>query len=140
MQAIIVGGDTIACCIADRLLHERHGVSIIEEDPRRAEELAMRYPSALVVCGAGTDSVSLTHARAADADVIFALAGSDSANIVTCLLSERLFGIRNRLALSACARNDIAFRALDIECICGPESVATALIERIPARKTSSLA
>jgi trk system potassium uptake protein TrkA len=133
MQAIIVGADSSTCSLAERLLDQHHEVSLVVSDPHRAEEIALRFPEALVVCGPGTDRQSLAHARAMDADAIFALADSDSSNIVTCLLAERLFNIPTRMALSSCADDVVAFEALGIDCLCGPRIIADAMIDKASA-------
>lgn len=133
MQAIIVGDDRSARSLAERLLNGHHEVSLVVSDPHRAEEIAIQFPEALVVCGPGTDRQSLAHARAMDADVIFALADSDSSNIVTCLLAERIFSIPARMALSSCADGVVAFEALGIDCLCGPEIIAGAMVDRAAA-------
>ena len=128
MQAIIVGDDRAACSLAERLLNGHHGVSLVVSDPHRADVMAMQFPEALVVCGSGTDRQSLDHARAMDADTIFALADNDASNIVTCLLAEQLFKIPARMALLSGADSILAFETLGIDCLCGPEIIADAMI------------
>jgi trk system potassium uptake protein TrkA len=128
MQTIIVGSGPVADALTRRLTESDHQVSRVVDEVHIAEDLASRFPRALVVLGSGSDERALRAARAAEADVLFAVDEDDSHNMVACLLAKQQFSIEHVVALAAQCEDKPAFSALDILNVCAPEVVVSALV------------
>jgi trk system potassium uptake protein TrkA len=129
MHAILVGDGAVTARLADRLLAIHEFVYLVVQDAHEAEDLALRFPTAMVVHGHGGEAACLRAAGATDADVVYALSADDAVNIATCLLARTMFGIEHQVALSHHEGSDEAYRALGITCLCEPEIVAARLQE-----------
>jgi Trk K+ transport system NAD-binding subunit len=94
-----------------------------------AEDLASRFPRALVIMGSASDERVLKAARATEADALFAVDEDDSHNMVACLLAKQQFSIEHVVALAAHCEDKPAFSALEILNVCAPEVVVGALVD-----------
>lgn len=75
--------------LAGRLSKRNHEPVVIEEDERRAHEIAAELDS-LVIHGSGSDIDVLEDAGAEKADALVAVAGSDEINFMACKLAKEL--------------------------------------------------
>lgn len=81
-SVMIVGGSMIAYYLASQLIDMRIDVKIVEENPKRCDELSELLPKASIVCGDATESDLLLEEGIMDFDGFVALTGLDEMNII----------------------------------------------------------
>ncbi len=82
-NVMIVGGSMIAFYLAHQLIYDmRIGVKIIEQNPKRCEELSEMLPKASIVCANATEKDVLLEEGIMDFDGFVALTGLDEMNII----------------------------------------------------------
>lgn len=128
MYVIIVGAGPVAQTLARRVTDEGHELALIVENVEIAEQMADRFPRALVIRGTGTDEAALRHARGQECDAFFAVDEDDSRTMVACLLARDRFNMKRVVALSSCCEDEPAFSALSIDNVCAPEVLVNALM------------
>ena len=89
MHIIIVGAGAVGGYIAERLSLEGQDVVVIENNPRRAEEIKERL-DALVITGNGASAPILKEAGADRAELLLAVTASDGANIIACHTATKM--------------------------------------------------
>jgi len=87
-QVMVIGGSRIAVYLTRMLQESGIGVTVVEEDRARCEELCDLIPEAHIVCGDATHSDILQEDGIASADAFVALTGDDGDNIVTSLYAK----------------------------------------------------
>ena len=87
-DVIVVGGGTTAYYLADMLLKRKTNVSIIEKDPARAQDIALKLPRADVINADGTDYNLLREEGIDTADALCCLTGIDEENVLTTLFAK----------------------------------------------------
>ncbi len=87
---VLGGGGATGQTVVEALLGQAERIRIIEQNRRRAEELAERFPSVEVLCGDVTDSALLKAERVASAQAFLALSGNDERNLMASLLAQDL--------------------------------------------------
>ncbi|MBQ9756657.1 MAG: Trk system potassium transporter TrkA [Clostridia bacterium] len=88
-SALLIGGGKIAYYLTEELLKSGVAVKIIENDTRRAEELANSLPKATVILGDGTDHELLEEENLKGADAFVTLTGMDEENVVLSLYAKQ---------------------------------------------------
>jgi len=88
-SALLIGGGKIAYYLTEELLKAGVAVKIIENDTRRAEELANSLPKATVILGDGTDHELLEEENLKGADAFVTLTGMDEENVVLSLYAKQ---------------------------------------------------
>jgi trk system potassium uptake protein TrkA len=96
-RVMIAGGGNIGSRVATALEAE-HEVKIIERDPQRAEAIALRLSSSLVLCAEATDEKLLAQENIDEMDMFLALTNDDEDNIMAASLAKRM-GCKRVLAL-----------------------------------------
>jgi len=96
-RIMIAGGGNIGARVA-AALEGSHEVKVIERDAGRAETIATRFKSTLVLCGAATDLNVLEQENIEEMDMFLALTNDDEDNIMAASLAKRL-GCARVLAL-----------------------------------------
>lgn len=129
MYVIIVGSGPVARSLGRRFTKNGNQIAFVIDDTHEAEQMADRFPRALVIRGSGADEVALEHARAQDCDAFFAVGEDDSQTMVACLLARERFEIEHVVALAVDCEHAPAFAALGIHSVCGPDVVVDALVE-----------
>ncbi|MBQ3404411.1 MAG: Trk system potassium transporter TrkA [Oscillospiraceae bacterium] len=87
-NVMILGGSRIAVHLALQLVDAGIRVSIIEENPKRCDELAELLPRVNIICGDGTRREVLMEERVGDADAFVALTGYDEDNIILSMYAQ----------------------------------------------------
>lgn len=113
MRAVIVGGGKVGSYLARELRRERHSVIVIEENARRAEQVA-EDTGALTMHGDGTDLRLLNQLEVRRTDLLLAVTGVDETNLVACQLARTAFEVERVLARLNDPRNRPTFDALEI--------------------------
>ncbi len=81
-SVMIVGGSMIAYYLANQLTEMHIDVKIIEENPKRCDELSELLPKASIVCANATENDLLLEEGIMDFDGFVALTGLDEMNII----------------------------------------------------------
>jgi trk system potassium uptake protein TrkA len=97
-RIMLLGGGRTAEIVAKTLDERGSEVVIVERDIERANELASRLDSSLVLQGEITDADLLGEADVGSFDAVLALTGEDDANILACLYSK-LEGAKETIAV-----------------------------------------
>ncbi|PJK28653.1 Trk system potassium transporter TrkA [Minwuia thermotolerans] len=108
-RIVIVGGGNIGLVLGRDLEQEKDRVNlkVIESDRSRAEFVADRLESAVVLCGDALDAELLEEANISNAHAIVALTNDDETNILVSLMAKQL-GCEKAIALV----NNKAYEAL----------------------------
>ena len=94
MQVLIVGGGRTGSELANLLLQEGHGVTVIEQRADLIPRLHKEIGKAVVMQGDGCEPTVLEQANIRKANVVAAVTGHDEDNLVICLLARQEFGVR----------------------------------------------
>ena len=97
-RIMLLGGGRTAEIVASTLDERGSEVVIVERDLDRANELAGRLTSSLVLQGEITDADLLGEADVGSFDAVLALTGEDDANILACLYAK-LEGAKETIAV-----------------------------------------
>ena len=87
-NVMIVGGSPIGLRTAEELCAKKMNIKILENEKKRAVELADKLPNALVVYGNGTDVELLEEENIDEMDVFIAATESSETNIMACLVAK----------------------------------------------------
>ncbi|MFV0521101.1 MAG: Trk system potassium transporter TrkA [Mangrovibacterium sp.] len=93
---MIIGGSRIGQKAVERL-GDGYNIKIIENDPKRCEEIADRLANALIICGDGRDLDLLREEHMENMDAFIAVTGSSETNILACHMAKQL-GIKRTVA------------------------------------------
>jgi trk system potassium uptake protein TrkA len=91
-RIVVVGGGNIGLVLGRDLESEKDRVNlkVIESDRRRAEFVADRLSSAVVLCGDALDNEILEEANISSAHALVALTNDDETNILASLMAKQL--------------------------------------------------
>jgi len=91
-RIVVVGGGNIGLVLGRDLEDEKNRVNlkVIESDRRRAEFVADRLTSAVVLCGNALDNEILEEANVSSAHALVALTNDDETNILASLMAKQL--------------------------------------------------
>ncbi len=121
---VIGGGGTTGATVAEALAGQVDGVRIIEQDRRRAEELAGRFPDFEVLHGDATDLALLRAENVAEARAFVALSGNDERNLMASLLAQEL-GVERVIALVERSETSHLWRKLGLVHVVSPRQIAS---------------
>ncbi|MCD6109859.1 NAD-binding protein [bacterium] len=110
MKIIIVGGTPTALTLAN-LMGEKNELTIVEQDPDKAKEIA-NTTSALVVEGDGSDISVLNDAGLVDCDAIVCTS-DDKTNLMVCEIAKSE-NVKKIIALVNKPKNEELFKKLGI--------------------------
>lgn len=96
MNVIVAGSGKIGATLISALVDEGHDVVVIDQNPDVIAEITNIY-DVMGVCGNCADSDILEEARAKDAELIIAVAGSDELNMLCCFLAKKM-GAKHTIA------------------------------------------
>lgn len=122
-DVVVAGGGETAQTVTKVLLGLGARVRIIENDGRRAKELAERFPDCQVIHGDATDLQLLKSERIASARTFVALTGEDDSNLMACLLAQEL-EVEQVLALAQRAETSKLWQRLGLHDVFSPRSLA----------------
>jgi trk system potassium uptake protein TrkA len=102
MRIVIVGAGMVGTQLAQRLIREKHDVSLIEANEERARHASNRM-DCLVIHDGGNSLSSLEEAGIAKADALVCVTDSDEVNMITCGLAASRYPALLKIAR---VRND----------------------------------
>lgn len=97
MYIVIAGAGGVGALLAKTLGDRGHNVVVVERDKSVCADLAAEV-AGLVINGDATDKGALEDAGTSRADIFVAVMGSDSDNIVSCLLAKSDFKVPRVIA------------------------------------------
>ena len=129
MYIIIIGAGNVGYGLALELYsHADYEILLVENDRARAEMLRDELGE-LCVQGDGTEVSFLESVGASRADVIIAVTGDDSHNLIACQVAQHRFGVSRTIARVNNPRNERLFQTLGIESTVSAASAVLAQIE-----------
>lgn len=96
MHIVVIGAGAVGSHLAERLAHEGQDVVVIEDDPRRAEEVQATV-DCLVINGNGASPSVLEEARIGSAGLLIAVTSSDAVNVLSCQAAAG-YGVPRKIA------------------------------------------
>ena len=128
MYIVIVGAGRIGFNLAQKLIQDKHTVTIIEKDKKRCEEIALSL-DALVINGDGCEPRFLEDAEVGRADVVAAVTADDEDNLVVCQLTKEVFGVRRTVARVNNPKNEHIFTVLGVDVPVNATKIIAKIIE-----------
>ncbi len=89
-RVLIAGGGELGLQLAFRLAKTPLDVTLVEENPARAEYCSERLNKALVICGSALDQDLVGELGINRQTAFVAVTGDDENNVMSCLVAERL--------------------------------------------------
>ena len=89
-SVMIVGGDKVGFYLADMLSSKRYKIKLIENDKKRAEELATILPKITVIEGNGTQHELLIEEGIEAMDAFVALTNIDEENMIVSMFANKM--------------------------------------------------
>ena len=128
MIIVIVGGGRIGFNLAQKLIQDKHTVTVIEKDKARCEEISQGL-EAIVINGDGCDPTHLEEAEIGRADVVAAVTADDEDNLVVCQLAKEVFRVRRTVARVNNPRNEHIFTELGVDVPVNATKIIAKIIE-----------
>ena len=89
MRIVIVGAGEVGSYLASRLEREDHKVTVVEIDPKRAQQIE-NLLDVMVVAGSGSHPETMKRAKLHKSDLLVAVTSDDETNLVACKLAKRM--------------------------------------------------
>lgn len=128
MYIVIVGAGRIGFNLAQKLIQDKHAVTVIEKDKARAEGISQNL-DAMVINGDGCEPRYLEDAKVSKADVVAAVTADDEDNLIICQLSKEVFGVKRTVARVNNPRNEHIFTALGVDVPVNATTIIAKIIE-----------
>ena len=108
-RVMLVGGDKVGFYLADMLSSKRYKIKLIENDKKRAEELATLLPKVTVLEGNGTQHDLLIEEGIEAMDAFVALTNIDEENMIVSMFANKI-GVKKVITQ---IKNDSLYAMLD---------------------------
>lgn len=128
MYIVIVGAGKIGFNLAQKLIADKHTVTVIEKDRAQSEAVSQNL-NAMVINGDGCDPKSLEDAEVSRADVIAAVTADDEDNLIICQLAKEVFGVRRTVARVNNPKNEHIFTELGVDVPINSTAIIAKIIE-----------
>ena len=128
MYIVIVGAGKVGYFLAQRLILNKHTVSIVDKDKQICEEIAKEL-EALIVDGDGCDPHILEEAGIARADVVAAVTGDDEDNLIICQLAKEIFKVNRTVGRINNPDNEHTFSELGVDVPIDSTKIISKIIE-----------
>jgi len=137
MKVIICGAGRVGAGIAERLVRERHDITLVDADPELVDQVSTDL-DVRGVAGHAAHPEVLSAAQADDCDMIIAVTYHDEVNMMICQIAHTLFAVPQRIArvraqtyLEARWKNLFSREGVPINMTISPEiEVGNAIISR----------
>jgi trk system potassium uptake protein TrkA len=128
-RVVVVGGGNIGFYVAREIEARQRSarVKIIEASRERAIEVADELRRTVILHGSALDEDILREADVAEADTIVALTNSDEANILTCVMGQRLGAARSLCLINNRGYPDLT-RSLGISAYVNPRQITVSKV------------
>ena len=128
MYIVIIGAGRIGFNLAQKLVSDKHTVTIIEKDRPRCEYISQNL-DALVINGDACEPRFLEDAEVGRADVVAAVTADDEDNLVICQLAKEVFGVRRTVAMVNNPHNERIFSELGVDVPVNATKIIAKIIE-----------
>ncbi len=128
MYIVIVGAGRIGYNLAQKLIQDKHAITVIEKDKKTCEEMALGL-DALIINGDGCEPRFLEDADLGRADVLAAVTADDEDNLVICQLAKEVFGVRRTVARVNNPKNERIFTELGVDVSVNSTKIIAKIIE-----------
>jgi len=128
MYIVIVGAGRIGFSLAQKLVQDKHAVTVVEEDKERAEGISQNL-DAMVINGDGCEPRYLEDAQAGRADVVVAVTADDEDNLIICQLAKEIFRVKRTVARVNNPRNEHVFTELGVDVAVNATKIIAKIIE-----------
>ena len=128
MYVVVIGGGNVGYYLTKELLVAGHEVVMIEEEPRRARQIADELGS-IVVANDGCEGRYQAEAGMGRADVVAAVTGDDAVNLAACQVAKMRFNVPRAIARVNDPKNEKLFRQLAIDETVSPTRSILGVIE-----------
>lgn len=128
MYIVIVGAGRIGFNLAQKLVQDKHAVTVIERDKARCEGISQNI-DAIVVNGDGCEPNILEDAQIERADVIAAVTADDEDNLIICQLAKEVFGVKRTVARVNNPKNERVFTELGVDVPVNATTIIAKIIE-----------
>ena len=136
-NVLIIGAGSISTHLTELLLERGFGVTVVEIDKKKAEEISEKFSDAVVINADGSDPDVLEEVRVENFDAMVSLTGMDEENILISLLGEK-YGIEKIIAKVNRTKLLKMTGILDIDTTFTPKRVASDVINRIIRSKENA--
>ena len=114
MYIIVVGGGRLGYYLTEALLNEGHEVVIVEKNPTICQRINDELGN-VCIRGDGCETVTLDEIGTTRADMLIAVTGDDSDNLVACQVAKHKFNVPRTIARVRNPKNETIFKALGID-------------------------
>lgn len=128
MNIVIIGAGRIGFNLAQKLIQDKHVVTVIEKDRAKCEGISLSL-DALVIKGDGCEPRFLEDAEVGRADVVVAVTADDEDNLVACQLAKEVFGVRRTVARVNNPKNEHIFTELGVDVPVNATKIIAKIIE-----------
>jgi trk system potassium uptake protein TrkA len=128
MYIVIIGAGRIGFNLAQKLIQDKHVVTVIEKDRARADGISQNL-DAMVINGDGCEPRYLEDAQVTKADVVAAVTADDEDNLIVCQLAKEVFGVKRTVARVNNPRNEHIFTALGVDVPVNATAIIAKIIE-----------
>lgn len=128
MNIVIIGAGRIGFNLAQKLIQDKHTVTVIEKDKTRCEGISLSL-DAIVINGDGCEPRFLEDAEVGRADVVVAVTADDEDNLVVCQLAKEVFGVRRTVARVNNPKNEHIFTELGVDVPINSTKIIAKIIE-----------
>ncbi len=137
LYVIVIGGGKVGFYLTKHLLDRNYEVTLIEKNPKRAEEITAQLGDVVLV-GDGDEMSFLSTTGMERADVVVAVTGDDEDNLIACQLAKRQFHVRRTVARVNNPANVHIFQTLGVDVAVSATEVLMNLIETALATEGAS--
>lgn len=128
MYIVIIGAGRVGFNLAQKLIQDKHTVTVIEKERACAEDISQNI-DALVINGDGCDPRYMEDAEVGRADVVAAVTADDEDNLVICQLAKEVFGVRRTVARVNNPKNERIFSELGVDVPVNATKIIAKIIE-----------
>lgn len=128
MYIVIVGAGKIGFNLAQKLIQDKHTVTVIEKDKARCDGISQNL-DAMVINGDGCEPRYLEDAEIGRADVIAAVTADDEDNLIICQLAKEVFSVRRTVARVNNPKNEHVFTELGVDVPVNATTIIAKIIE-----------
>jgi trk system potassium uptake protein TrkA len=117
MKIVILGCGRVGAQLAQMLLTEGHGVTVVDQDSSSFLRLGSDFAGQLVL-GTAIDEDVLVRAGAQEADALIAVTSGDNTNVMAAQVAKEIFGVPRVICRIKDPLREEIYRGLGLETIC----------------------
>lgn len=137
-KTMIIGGGKIGHYLATEMCRLNMDTTIIESNPKTAENLSYLLPKANVICGDGTNRSLLMEEGLRDTSAICCLTGFDEENLILSLFAKNVVPNIKTIAKINRTSFDEVVHSLDIGSVIYPKYItASQILQHVRAKKNN---